>query len=143
MDTRTCYCRNPKCTNYGQPSSQAALHPFGIHRSAPRFQCGDCGHLVWARTGTAYAGIRTAEVTYRLGAKLLAEGLAIRATARILEVDKDTVCQWVSRLGRHGFRVMAYYFRNLHITECQLDELWTFVRKKEDHLDPVEQLRGV
>ena len=143
MDTRTCYCRIPKCANYGQAGHQASLHPFGNHRSAPRFQCGDCGHLVWARTSTAYAGIRTGAVTYRLGAKLLAEGLAIRATARILEVDKDTVCQWVPRLGRHSLRVMAYYFRNLHITECQLDELWTFVRKKEGHLDPVEQLLGV
>ena len=89
--------------------------------------------------------MRTAEVTCRLGAKLLAEGRAIRATARIVEVDQDTVGQWVSRLGRHSLRVMAYYFRNLHITReaCQLDELWTFVRKKEDHLDPVEQLQGV
>ncbi len=43
-----------------------------------------------ARSGTAYAGIRTPEATYRLGAKLLAEGLAIRATERILEVDEDT-----------------------------------------------------
>jgi IS1 family transposase len=99
--------------------------------------------LVWARTGTAYAGIRTGEMTYRLGAKLLAEGLAIRATARILQVDKDTVGQWVPRLGQHSLRLMAYYFRNLHITECQLDELWTFVGKKENHLDPVEQLLGV
>lgn len=143
MDTRTCYCRNPRCTHYGQTNHQVSLHPFGTHRSAPRFQCSDCGHLVWARTGTAYTGIRTAEETYRLGAKMLAEGLAIRATARILEVDKDTVCQWLPRLGQHSLRVMAYYFRNLHITECQLDELWTFVHTKEDHLDPVEQLLGV
>jgi IS1 family transposase len=99
--------------------------------------------LVWARNGTAYAGIRTPEATYRLGAKLLAEGLAIRATGRILEVDKDTVCEWVPRLGRHCLRVMVYFFRNLHITECQLDELWTFVRKKENHLDPVEQVLGI
>ncbi len=143
MDTRTCYCRNPKCLDYGQTGSQAQLHPFGMPRHAPRFQCGRCGRLVWARTGTAYAGIRTGEMTYRLGAKLLAEGLAIRATARILEVDKDTVGQWVPRLGQHSLRLMAYYFRKLHITECQLDELWTFVGKKENHLDPVEQLLGV
>jgi IS1 family transposase len=78
-----------------------------------------------------------------LGAKLLAEGLAIRATGRILEVDKDTVGQWVPHLGRHSWRVMAYFFRNLHITECQLDELWTFVRKKENRLAPVEQVLGI
>ena len=143
MDTRTCYCRNPNCVSYGRATSQASLRPFGNHRRAPRLQCSQCGRLVWARSGTAYAGIRTPEATYRLGAKLLAEGLAIRATGRILEVDKDTVCQWVPRLGQHCLRVMAFFFRNLHITECQLDELWTFVRKKEGHLDPVEQVLGL
>jgi transposase-like protein len=78
-----------------------------------------------------------------LGAKLLAEGMSIRATARILEIDKDTVCQWVPRLGQHCLRMMAYYFHDLHITECQLDELWTFVYKKEAHLDPVDRVLGL
>jgi IS1 family transposase len=78
-----------------------------------------------------------------LGAKLLAEGMSIRAAARILEVDKDTVCHWVPRMGQHSVRLAAYYFRELHITECQLDELWTFVYKKEAQLDPVDQLVGL
>lgn len=143
MDIRTCYCRNSKCVNYGQATGITSLRPYGNHRHAPRLRCRECGHLVWARSGTAYAGIRTLETTYRLGAKRLAEGLAIRATSRILEVDKDTVCQWVPRLGRHSLRVMAYFFRNLHISECQLDELWTFVHKKEDHLEPIDQVLGV
>lgn len=143
MDTSTCYCRNRSCVLYGQSGQRAQLRPRGTHNHAPRFECGSCGHLVFARTGTAYAGIRVDEAVYQMGAKLLAEGLAIRATARLLEVDKDTVCDWLSELSQHCGRVMAYYFRNLHLTECQLDELWTFVYKKEEHLDPVEQLAGV
>jgi len=31
----------------------------------------------------------------------------------------------------------------LHLSECQLDELWTFIYKKEDRLTPLEQLLGV
>ena len=38
---------------------------------------------------------------------------------------------------------MSYFFRDLHLNECQLDELWTFVYKKEDQLDPIEQLLSV
>jgi IS1 family transposase len=37
-------------------------------------------------------------------------------------------------------RLITYFFRNLHLTECQLDELWTFVYKKEDHLTAFEKL---
>ncbi len=33
---------------------------------------------------------------------------------------------------------MAYHLRHLPLTECQLDELWTFVKKKEGHLTPLE-----
>jgi IS1 family transposase len=61
----------------------------------------------------------------------------------LLTLDKDTVCGWLPRLGEHCNGVMSYFFRNLHLSECQLDELWTFIYKKEDHLTPLEQLLGV
>jgi hypothetical protein len=61
----------------------------------------------------------------------------------LLTLDKDTVCGWLPRLGEHCNRVMSYFFRNLHLSECQLDELWTFIYKKEDRLTPLEQLLGV
>src|SRR4030095_7637950 len=77
------------------------------------------------------------------GAVALAEGLSIRATGRLLDVDKDTVNHWLPVLGRHSQSVMNYFFRNLHLCECQLDELWTFVAKKEDRLTPLEKLATV
>lgn len=112
-------------------------------RRAARFQCLACGQLVSARAGTAYAGIRTELSTYRRGATALAEGLSIRATGRLLGVDKDTVNQWLVVLGRHCQEVMNYFFRNLHLHQCQLDELWTFIYKKEDRLTPLEKLAAI
>src|SRR5574337_756184 len=38
---------------------------------------------------------------------------------------------------------MSYFFRDLHLSECQLDELWTFVYKKQAQLEPIEQLLNV
>jgi IS1 family transposase len=87
--------------------------------------------------------MRTALSTYLRGAVALAEGLSIRATGRLLGVDKDTVNHWLPILGRHCQGVMNYFFRNLHLSECQLDELWTFIAKKQAHLTPVEQLQEV
>ena len=34
----------------------------------------------------------------------------------------------------------TYLFDTLHITECQVDELWSFVRKKEAHLTTAEKV---
>ena len=140
MHWATCHCRNKHCERCGKMGSTSALQPHGSDRGEVRFRCVACGHVVSARTGTAYAGIRTDLTQYALGAKLLAEGLGVRATARILEVDKDTVNHWLVCLGTHCGAVMAYHFRHLHLTECQLDELWTFVMKKEAQLTPLERM---
>jgi IS1 family transposase len=143
MDDWTCYCRNPKCVLYGQMAPLAWLKYRGWHRNAARFQCQACGALVSARTGTAYAGLRTEATTYLRGATALAEGLSIRATGRLLDVDKDTVNHWLPVLGQHCQHVMNYFFRNLHLHECQLDELWTFIYKKAAHLTPLEKLAEI
>jgi len=142
MELSTCYCRNRDCACYGLTGKTARLQFAGWHRGARRLLCLKCGHWVSARTGTAYAGIRTPEAIFRQGSRQLAEGTSLRATARIVERDKDTVCGWLPRLGRHCGRLRDYFFRDLHLSECQLDELWTFVYKKEDRLTALEKLAG-
>ena len=62
--------------------------------------------------------------------KALAEGNSIRATGRILGMSKDTICHWLDRLGSHCQGVHAYLVHDLQLTEVQLDELWTFIKKK-------------
>ena len=142
MNTDTCYCRNRRCRLYGLAGERAQLKYHDWHRGAPRFQCRLCQALVSARAGTAYAGIRTDEITYRFGATALAEGLALRAAGRLLTLDKDTLCGWLPALSQHCNGVMSYFFRDLQLNECQLDELWTFIFKKEEQLDPLERLVG-
>jgi IS1 family transposase len=38
--------------------------------------------------------------------------------------------------------VSEYLIKNLHITEAQLDEFWSFVKKKQNHLTEWEKLEG-
>jgi hypothetical protein len=99
--------------------------------------------VVSASTGTAYGGIRPAATTYLRGAVTLTEGLSIRATGRRLGVDKATVNPWLPLLGRHCQGVMNSFFRNLPLRACQLDELWTFIYRKEAHLTPLEKVAEV
>ena len=143
MDCTTCYCVNVRCKRYGLRGERARLKFHDWHANAPRFRCLACQTLVSARVGTAYAGIRTDEITYQHGVKSLAEGLAIRATGRLLTLDKDTIGHWLPRLSAHCNGLMTYFFRDLHLSECQLDELWTFIYKKQEHLKPVDELLGI
>jgi len=142
MDLTTCFCRNRYCARYGLTGPQSRLIRAGWHRRAPQLECVDCRHRFSARAGTAYAGIRSSELIFQEGVRQLAEGASIRATARNIECDKDTVARWLPRVGRHCQRLLDYFLRELHLTECQLDELWTFVYKKEKHLTAFERIVG-
>ena len=133
MDLTTCYCLHPQCTHYGKRGFDAHLVRCGADRGIPRLLCTMC-------QGTAYFGVRAEEPNYTIAMRALAEGNSLRGTGRIVEVDKDTVCDWLDRAGRHCRAVTTYLFDTLHITECQVDELWSFVRKKEAHLTVAEKV---
>jgi transposase-like protein/IS1 family transposase len=143
MDYTTCYCQSRRCPMFGKIGSSAQLKLHDWQHGQPRFRCQRCGSIISASSGTAYAGIRTDLEIYRRGTKTLAEGLSIRATSRLIEVDKDTVNHWLPALGLHSQGVMNYFFRNLHLEECQLDELWTFIYKKEKQLTALEKIAEV
>jgi len=53
----------------------------------------------------------------------LAEGLGIRATARVFEVDPNTVLQWLVEAAEQLRAFSAYFLCDLHVRQLQLDEL--------------------
>jgi hypothetical protein len=103
----------------------------GYDRGIPRLLCNVCDSTFSARYRTAYCEVRAEEQIYTIAMRALAEGNSLRGTDRIVGVDKDTICRWLDLGGWHCRAATAYLFDNLHISEHQLDELWSFVLKKE------------
>ena len=134
MNWETLYCPHRDCQYYGQPFTAGLLVKNGSSRGEPQARCNACGGSVTLSYGTAYYGLETDRALFEMAMRALAEGNALRATARIVQVDKDTVCAWLDRVARHCRTVMLSLWHNLHVTECQLDELWSFVHTKEAHL---------
>jgi phage terminase large subunit GpA-like protein len=64
-----------------------------------------------------------------MGLKLLAEGLGLRGTSRVLEIKLDTVRGWLSTAALHSEQVSNMLLRDLRLSQVQVDELWTFVKK--------------
>ena len=72
---------------------------------------------------------------------LLCEGNSIRATARLTDHDKDTVMKLSRRVGDACHRLHHAAMRNLQVGFVEIDETWSFVRKKQQNLqdqDPAE-----
>ena len=98
MEFTTCYCPHPQCTHYGQRGFGTHLVRCGADRGIPRLLCTMCQGTFSVRQGTAYFGIRVEEPNYTIAMRALAEGNSLRGTGRIVDVDKDTVCDWVDRV---------------------------------------------
>ena len=54
----------------------------------------------------------------------------VRATSRLLDINKDTVNRVILRAGEHCEIVLSNLLRSLKLKEAQLDELWAFVKKR-------------
>ncbi len=134
MDWETLYCPNRHCQYYGIPFYEGRMVKNGSSHGQKQGLCKACGSSVSVRYGTAYYDLEAPPAIFETAVRALAEGNSLRATARIVEIDKDTACDWLSRAARHCRVVMLYLWRDLHVTECQLDELWSFVHTKEHNL---------
>jgi len=104
------------------------------------FQCQWCKGRFSETQGTMFFGLKTPMETVCRALVALAEGLSIRGTARTFSERPETILLWLRRAGQHSQRVSDYLLHNLHVSQAQLDELWTFVRKKEKNLSAWEKL---
>jgi IS1 family transposase len=111
----------------------AAVAPndsFAIFRPHPsggpwrQFHCTSCDGYFPEHHGTIFPGKQAAvELIVRVLA-CLAEGLGIRATARVFEVDASTVLQWLVEAAEQLQAFSAYFLCDLHVKQLQLDELY-------------------
>jgi 2-phospho-L-lactate transferase len=54
---------------------------------------------------------------------------SIRGTARAMGADKDSVALWLKRAGEHCEEVTEYLLRDLNLSQVQIDEIWTFIKR--------------
>lgn len=125
------YCPNSSCDLFGQVEG-ARLERHAYYGADRRviYLCRECGQTFSETRGTFFFGLRTPREKILAALAMIAEGGGIRATGRVFGVDKDTVQRWVERAGNHAEEVSAYLMVDRHLSEAQLDALWSFVKKK-------------
>jgi IS1 family transposase/transposase-like protein len=133
MDWQTLYCPNPHCRCYGKPFHTGLLLHNRRSHGYPPARCKACASSVSLSYATPYYSLEVDPPIFETALHALAEGNSLRATARIVLLDKHTTCAWLGSVAGHCRLVMLYLWHDLHVTECQLDELWSFVHTKEQH----------
>jgi IS1 family transposase len=128
VDTSTHFCPNPDCPYrgwIGWGNLRANGHPSG----GPWRQllCVACRRYFLETLGTIFHGKRiSVEFIVRVIA-CLAEGMGIRGTARVFEVDPNTVLQWLVEATEQLRAFSRYVLHDVRVRQVQLDELFALL----------------
>jgi len=127
------FCPNKQCKEYGLrgQGNIAIRGKYGKDKNRDLLYCRTCGKRFASTRASAMFGLHLPAETIRQIIHHAAEGVGVRATARLLGLDKDTVNRVVLRAGEHCARVLSSLLTSLQLDETQLDELWTFVKKRK------------
>jgi len=141
-------CPNEMCPAYGrlggEPGHDIVANGTYTTRHGEKrqlYRCNVCGKTFSETAGTPFFGLKTPMHTVCTALLELAEGLGIRAVARIHGVKPDTVLLWLRRAGEHCEQVSDYMMREMEVTQVQMDELWTFVRRKTAPVQAWEEVQ--
>ena len=134
IDLKEYFCPNVDCRHYGL-RNQGNLVKSGTYRvkgeKRQMLHCNVCKSRFSETRNTVFFQSHYSSATIRSIINCAAEGNGVRATARMLELSKDGVNKVVLKAGEHSRIVLSSLLSSLHLEECQLDELWTFVQKKK------------
>ena len=64
----------------------------------------------------------------------LCEGVSIRATERLTGVHRDTIMRLGVKVGQGCNALHGRLMVNLHVSRIELDEVWSFVKKKKKNV---------
>jgi hypothetical protein len=93
-------------------------------------KCKVCQHRFSETRHTIFFRSRYSDSTIQSILRSVVEGNGVRATARMLGLNKDSVNSVILTAGAYAEAAMSNLVKNLHLNECQMDELWSFVNKK-------------
>ena len=126
-------CINKECKNYNRIGTGSIVSNGTYSTQSGRvhkYICRECGRVFCERQSTAFYDIRSPEDKVILALKLILKGLSLRAVSSVLGVKLDTVRFWLTRSAAHAEQVNDALVKQIKVNRVELDELWTFVRKK-------------
>jgi len=133
VDTSRHFCPYPDCAYQGWVGLGnlcANGHPSG----GPwrQLHCTSCGGYFLETHGTIFHGKRVSVdlIVHVIGC--LAEGLGIRGTARVFEVDPNTVLGWLVEAAEQLRAFSQHFLHDVRVTQVQLDELYALLRAVKD-----------
>jgi IS1 family transposase len=142
VDTSRHFCPNPDCAYRGwtgRGNLRANGHPSG----GPWRQllCVVCRGYFLETLGTLFHGKRASVERIVRVIACLAEGLGIRGTARVFEVEANTVLGWLVDAAEQLRAFSQHFLHDVRVRQVQLDELFALLSAvKEGEVSAAEAI---
>jgi transposase-like protein len=128
VDTSGHFCPYATCAYHGwvnRGNIRANGHPNG-HRWR-QLVCLSCHGYFLETLGTLFHGKQVDPDKLVWAIAALAEGLGIRAVARVFETDPNTVLGWLVEAAEHLEAFSRYFLREVHVEQVQMDALFALL----------------
>ncbi len=134
MNRKQPWCPQRVCLDFGKVAAENIKVYSYVEQ---RLYCTTCRHTFSADTGTFFETIRTDRERVLAALELLTERNSLRAVERLDHCPHNTLLHWLDLAGSHVTAVSRELIHDLHISQAQIDELWTFVKKSRHTCNPL------
>jgi IS1 family transposase len=141
-------CQNSRCPDFGRrdAGNLTVTGRLGKSRQFRLLYCRTCRARFSERKGTPLYRAHLPEDQATSILDHIREGCGVLKTARLVKVHPDTVSRYGRAAGQHARAAHdELVARTPETRELQMDEMWSFVAKKEkncDEDDPEDRFRG-
>ena len=127
-------CPNPDCSHYRlmHRGNVSAISTYMTQSGKRRiFCCSKCARPFSETRDTVFFDLRTPEEKVMMALKMLLVKVALSDISFVLGVTEETVLAWLRRAAQKAHEINGHLLRDLPVTQVQLDEMWSFIRRKQ------------
>lgn len=122
----------PPCPNATCRASHVVGN--GSHRGRQRYHCRACKTYFGETEGTPMYGLKTSAAEVAQALLIVMRRGSLRAAEEITGHKYETISGWLKRVASHASAITAVLATDLHLSQVEIDEFWSFVQKKREHL---------
>jgi len=120
-------CPNPECR-------ESRVVRNGSHRGRARYHCRSCKTYFGETQGTPMYALKTPAAEVAQALLIVMRRGSLRAAEEITGHKYETISVWLKRAAAHAEALTQVLASDLHLSQVEIDESWSFVQKKRAQL---------
>src|SRR5438132_11512727 len=103
----------------------------GSHRGRQRYFCRTCQTSFGETQGTPMYGLKTPAAEVAQALLIVMRRGSLRGAEEITGHKYETISLWLKRAAIHAEALRQVLASDLHLSQVEIDEFWSFVQKKK------------